>query len=35
MTVLRTNELKYRIPGNICGKGKDCLLPLDKLEYIL
>ena len=34
MTVLRANELRYRIPGNICGKGKDRLLPLDKSEYL-
>ena len=34
MTILRANELRYRIPGNICGKGKDRLLPLDRLEYL-
>ena len=35
MTVLRISELRYRIPGNLWGKGKDRLLPLDKLEYLL
>ena len=34
MTVLPANELRYRIPGNICAQGKDRLLPLDKLEYL-